>query len=158
MKKTEKYKKGKEKYKKKKENSVKFSKWNIFLIMVAVVVILFLLVNLAYRTFNVTDRVNKKTNLEKEIMEFNSEYEKYNGSNTGFYIQAIIDKMIENNKKYERNIVVRLDGVTYSTEPEMLTARNSIGRYTNYRVKYEYDKDGFIHILDLATIKVEENN
>ena len=76
------------------------------------------------------------------IKVFNKDIESYNGNQPGLFVSTLIDKIENNVKRNNYEIVIVYDDVEYKKFDEL---RDKIDESGNYIVSFEYNKDKFIN-------------
>lgn len=81
---------------------------------------------------------------EYEIRSYNSELEMYKGTQSKFFIDYLIDDIVERNSKNKRQITVEYNDISTSNVDEISDLKNKLDKYF-YEIKFEYDSKGFIN-------------
>lgn len=89
-----------------------------------------------------TDEMNKKI--------FNSSYEFYSGSQNGFFLKGLCDKVITNNNKGEHLVTISFNGISYSSEADINSLRTKLSDWTDYNVSVSYDNDGYVYLVSIS--------
>lgn len=84
---------------------------------------------------------------------FNTTYEAYNGTKSGFLVKNLIDKIVTNNKKEENKIItVIYQGVSVNEPKEIQSLKTKFEDTTQYEVSFEYDENGYIYQADIMDL------
>ncbi len=118
-----------------------------FIIILTITITSFIKIN--------NDRENIKDNIKEEqhqgLDQFVEENKKYqfnfqfihdNGTKSDFFLEGILDKIIQSNKTHERLIILVFNGTEKTTEKEILDVKHSLKG--DYEVSFNYD-DGYIN-------------
>ncbi len=90
--------------------------------------------------------------LERTIKNtFNSKFSNYNGTKTAFFVESILDGIIQSNKIYDKKVILVFNGDETTTESEIINIKKSLKG--NYEVSLNYDADGYINKVIIDVIK-----
>ena len=83
---------------------------------------------------------------------FNSDLELYKGTQNGFFMDKLIDIVINKNSKYKKlSIVVIYNGKTYSNDDELLKLKNEFKMNNSYYVMFNYNDNGYIYLINITS-------
>lgn len=83
---------------------------------------------------------------------FNSDLELYKGTQDGFFMDKLIDTVINKNNKYKKlSIVVIYNGKTYSDNNELFKLKNEFKMNNSYYVMFNYNDNGYIYLINIAS-------
>lgn len=81
-----------------------------------------------------------------EIKAFNAPFELYSGTQSGFFVEKLLDEIVTNNKTEPNHIVtVVYNDITTTISDEIITLKQSLDNSKNYEVSLNYDKNGFVN-------------
>lgn len=81
-----------------------------------------------------------------EIKAFNASFELYSGTQSGFFVEKLLDEIVTNNKTEPNHIVtVVYNDITTTISDEIITLKQSLDNSKNYEVSLNYDKNGFVN-------------
>ena len=93
------------------------------------------------------------TESESEVKIFNSSFEFYVGSRSGFSVKSLLDKVNTNNKtKVEHIITVVYNGITTSDTTEITNMKQTLENNKKYEVSLDYDTNGFVNKVTIVII------
>lgn len=88
------------------------------------------------------------SNAKTEI--FNSDLEVYVGTQTGYEVLALLDKVgLKIKKNKDHSITVIYDGVATSNTDDIIKLKNRFIESKKYEVTFDYDNSGFINKLTI---------
>ena len=87
----------------------------------------------------ITDQFSKA-----EINAFNAFFELYSGSQTGLFIETLLNKIVTNNKKEEHIITVIYNDITTAIPDDITTLKENFEDFEEYEVSLDYDTNGFV--------------
>lgn len=90
--------------------------------------------------------------LEREANSFNFEIESYAGRQAEIFVQSLLTKVITNNKKNERKIIVSHEGTETTDPSEITNIKNSMPEHSYYDISFDYDDSGFIYKLTMTNL------
>ena len=88
-----------------------------------------------------TEELKKKS----DITSFNFQFNIYQGTQTKFFVNSLLDTVFASNQTNERKIVVVFNEKTISNNDEIINIKKSLKDNNNYVIKYEYDSEGYIN-------------
>ena len=88
----------------------------------------------------ITDQFSKA-----EINAFNAPFELYSGSQTGLFIETLLNKIVTNNKKEEHIITVIYNDITTAIPDDITTLKENFEDFEEYEVSLDYDTNGFVN-------------
>lgn len=88
----------------------------------------------------ITDQFSKA-----EINAFNAFFELYSGSQTGLFIETLLNKIVTNNKKEEHIITVVYNDITTAIPDDITTLKENFEDFEEYEVSLDYDTNGFVN-------------
>lgn len=88
----------------------------------------------------ITDQFSKA-----EINAFNASFELYSGSQTGLFIEPLLNKIVTNNKKEEHIITVIYNDITTAIPDDITTLKENFEDFEEYEVSLDYDTNGFVN-------------
>ena len=88
----------------------------------------------------ITDQFSKA-----EINAFNAPFELYSGSQTGLFIETLLNKIVTNNKKEEHIITVVYNDITTAIPDDITTLKENFEDFEEYEVSLDYDTNGFVN-------------
>lgn len=84
---------------------------------------------------------------------FNSSYEAYNGTESGWSVKNLIDKIVTNNKKEKDKIItVIYQGISINEPKELQNLKTNFEDSTQYEVSFEYNENGYIYQTDIMDL------
>lgn len=84
---------------------------------------------------------------------FNSSYESYNGTKSGWSVKNLIDKIVTNNKKEKDKIItVIYQGISINEPKELQNLKTNFEDNTQYEVSFEYNENGYIYQTDIMDL------
>lgn len=118
----------------------------ISLTIIISVIILF--VNISKNFFQgFDDDSNGITNVYKNVDKehFNFAFERYNGSESGFFLKELFDEVITNNKKNSnRLITIKFNEQSSSNIDDLKAMKKNIVQDLEYEVEMNYNNNGYI--------------
>ena len=98
---------------------------------------------------NNSDQTNDGYN-KIQVKTFNAPFELYSGSQSGFFLENLIDKVVTNNKTESDHIITIVYNETMTAVPDEITAlKQNFEDSKEYEVSLDYDKDGFINKITI---------
>ncbi len=104
------------------------------------------------------EQQEKENEKKREISSFNSNFEFYQGTESGTSTGYQIDNVIKSNKKNANHLVeVIFDGVSYGTDTEKIKEiKNSLKNFNGYELQYyeisiDYDDNGYVNKITIET-------
>lgn len=96
------------------------------------------------------EQLNKQQEkIEKDV--FNFQFINDNGTKSAFFLESILDEIIQSNKKYDRKVILVFNGTETTIESEIINIKHSLDG--NYEVSFNYDGDGYINKIIVDKIK-----
>ena len=151
-------------------DEIKPRKWLVLILILIALAISVVLINKI-----VTDRKTKEDKKEHTSIldkinidnignvikkeEFNSKFERYTGSQSGFFLEDMFDILITHNKKYQDYKVVLKYNEINTTEPEEIkTIKKGIKRADKFEVSVNYNNEGLVYeiVLELTEKDMSE--
>lgn len=81
-----------------------------------------------------------------EIRMFNAPFELYSGSQSGFFLENLLDKVVTNNKTEADHIITVVYNETMTAVPdEITTLKQNFEDSKEYEVSLDYDTNGFVN-------------
>ena len=97
----------------------------------------------------IADKINKQQEaVKKEI--FNFQFNNDNGTKSAFFLERILDEIIQSNKKYDRKVLLVFNGKETFDESEIIEIKHSLDG--NYEVSLNYDDEGYINKINVDKI------
>ena len=85
-----------------------------------------------------------------QIKAFNAPFELFSGSQSGFFVESLLDKVISNNKTEAEHIITIVYNQTMTAVPdEVTTLKQNFEDSKEYEVSLDYDKDGFVNKITI---------
>jgi len=134
-------------------NSFKYSK---VIVIISALVFLFIFGLIIYNTINFDKQTVPNVDKQKEdagddiindfnVNLYNSSLEIYNGSQSGFFIENLLDTVIKNINKYkEHSLSVTYKEKTYNSANEILALKKQFSNNKNYNVLLNYSDSKYI--------------
>lgn len=91
--------------------------------------------------------------------EFNSKFERYTGSQSGFFLEDMFDILITHNKKYQDNkVVLKYNDINTNDPEEIKTIKKGIKRADKFEVSVNYNDEGLVYeiVLELTEKDMSE--
>lgn len=126
----------------KKSGPFKFVK--IFIIIVTSIIIISFLTTFIFIFGGFSHLKNNSGIIGSQIKSsFNNYYENHIGKQSGFWIESLINEVIENNTTNSRKITITFEERIYTTTSELKEVLSSIDNNKDYFVELEYT-DGYV--------------
>lgn len=144
----------------------------IMVVVIAVIgVIIFNIIKMNKRTDGIFDNINNQMNdiqedvngsdieIDKvysqiEIQMFNSFFELYSGTKTGFFIEGLLDNIVTNNKTEAQHIItVMYRDINTSNSDDIVDLKHTLEDNQEYEVSLDYDNDGFVNRVTIVDLK-----
>lgn len=92
---------------------------------------------------------------EDNIKNFNTNFEKYSGTQSKFFINELLDDINTNNKtNSNKKIDVAYKETITSEEKEIIKIKHNLGdNFKSYEVILDYDEEGFVNKVTIEKIK-----
>lgn len=85
-----------------------------------------------------------------QIKAFNAPFELYSGSQSGFFLENLIDKVVTNNKTEANHIITVVYNETMTAVPDEITnLKQNFEDSKEYEVSLDYDTDGFVNKITI---------
>lgn len=85
-----------------------------------------------------------------EIKAFNAPFELYSGSQPGFFLGILLDKVVTNNKTEADHIITIIYNETLTSMPdEIITLKQNFEDSKQYEVSLDYNTDGFVNKITI---------
>ena len=104
-------------------------------------IIVFILVTATFITVGV--RMNRRSSSDYEKSSFNSQFENDGGTKSSFFLESILDDIIQSNKTKKRKISLVFEGRETTDEKEIINIKHSLSG--DYEVSINYGDDGYIN-------------
>ncbi len=92
---------------------------------------------------------NQQEDVKKD--KFNFQFIGDNGTKNAFFLERILDKIIQSNKIYDRKIILSFNGKEITNETEIINIKHSLDG--DYEVSLNYDNNGYINKIIVNIIK-----
>ena len=90
----------------------------------------------------------KHNNVETKM--FNAPFELFSGSQNGFFLENLLEKVITNNKtEVEHIITVVYNGIMTATPDEITSMKQNFEDSKEYEVSLDYDANGFVNKITI---------
>ena len=145
-------------------DEIKPRKWLVIILILIALAISVVLINKI-----VTDREKKQNNKESHSIfnifninkiensfkkeSFNSDFEFYTGSKSGFLLENMFEKVITNNKKNERKVAIKYNEINTTNSEEIKNIKKSIESGDKFEVSINYDQNGYVSEIVLELTK-----
>lgn len=87
---------------------------------------------------------------EVAIKAFNAPFELYNGSQSGIFLDSLLDQVVTNNKTGADHIITVVYNATMTAMPDEITAlKQNLEDSKEYEVSLDYDADGFVNKITI---------
>ena len=87
---------------------------------------------------------------ELAIKAFNAPFELYNGSQSGIFLDSLLDQVVTNNKTEADHIITVVYNATMTAVPDEITAlKQNLEDSKEYEVSLDYDADGFVNKITI---------
>lgn len=94
---------------------------------------------------SVFDKVMEEAD-KQQIEMFNSTFELYVGTKSGFRVSSLLDEVSTNNKKEPDHIITVVhNNITTTIPDEIVSIKQSLESTKDYEVSFDYDSAGFIN-------------
>ena len=97
--------------------------------------------------------VNQKTEFEKD--SFNTDFERYSGTQQLFFIKSLLDNVITNNKTNNEKKVTVIHNQSVTDEPDkIIEIKHSLkgGDFKEYEIVLDYDEDGYVNKITIVDL------
>lgn len=85
-----------------------------------------------------------------EIKVFNAPFELYNGSQSGLFLDDLLDQVVTNNKTEDDHIITVVYNTTMTAVPDEISAlKQNLEDGKEYEVSLDYDSDGFVNKITI---------
>lgn len=85
-----------------------------------------------------------------QIKAFNAPFELYSGSQSGFFLENLLDKVVTNNKTEADHIITVVYNETMTAVPDEITnLKQNFEDSKEYEVSLDYDTDGFVNKITI---------
>ena len=100
---------------------------------------------------NIEENVNEMIS-SAEIGSYNNAIEMYSGTESKFFVDSLLDKIVTSNKKNADRLITVVYGEYSTSDPyEIVNLKHSL-EDGDYEVSLDYDKDGFINRVTLQKL------
>lgn len=99
----------------------------------------------------IQDSINKN--------EMNSKFERYTGSESGFFLEDMFDVLITHNKKYQdKKVSLKYNEINTTDQEEIKNIKKGIKRGDKFEVSVNYNENGFVYeiVLELTEKDMSE--
>jgi len=152
-------------------DEIKPRKWLVVILILIALAISVVLINKI-----VTDRREKENNKESQSIfdifniykiessfkkeEFNSDFEFYTGSKSGFLLENMFEEVITNNKKNEIKVAIKYNEINTTNPEEIKKLKSNIKKGDKFEVSVNYDENGYVNeiVLELTEKDMTEVN
>ena len=151
-------------------DEIKPRKW-----LVVILILIALIISVILISKIITDRKEKTDNKEKYSIfdlfdinkientfnkdSFNSDFEFYTGSKSGFLLENMFEKVITNNKKnIEHKVSIKYNEINTSNPEEIKNLKTSIAEGDRFEVSVNYDEQGYVNEIILELIKKDNSD
>lgn len=94
--------------------------------------------------FNSVQTDDEDSKFDSEM--FNNSFELYSGSQSGFFLENLLNEVATNNKTKVEHIITVVYNETMITEPDEITAlKQNFEHDKKYEVSLDYDTNGFVN-------------
>ncbi|MBE6139367.1 MAG: hypothetical protein E7174_02550 [Firmicutes bacterium] len=122
-----------------------------FVIFFAIVVTIIAVTFVNMKETGTKSNNNAYSEIEKN--SFNRTFETYTGTQSGFFVTSLLDKVSTNNKKEKDHIITVIYNNQTTTIPdEIISIKQSLESRNNYEVSFDYDQNGFINKVTMQNI------
>ena len=151
-------------------DEIKPRKWLVVILILIALVISVILINKIVKDKKVNES-NKESNsifdklninnIENTInkVEFNSKFERYTGSESGFFLEDMFDILITHNKKYQDNkVMLKYNDYNTTNPDEIKKVKQGIKRGDKFEVSVNYNDEGLVYeiVLELTEKDMSE--
>ncbi len=129
-------------------------KWLQVLLIIIALAIVVVLADKAIKVIKsqADEQKNNITSVSKTA--FNSKFEVMSGSQSGFFLDDLIDTIIINNKKNSEHLVaVKFDTLNTTDPNEIKEMKKSISDDNEYEVSLDYDENGYVNLITIELTK-----
>ena len=129
-------------------------KWLQVLLIIIALAIVVVLADKAIKVIKsqADEQKNNITSVSKTT--FNSKFEVMSGSQSGFFLDDLIDTIIINNKKNSEHLVaVKFDTLNTTDPNEIKEMKKSISDDNEYEVSLDYDENGYVNLITIELTK-----
>ncbi|MBR6690296.1 MAG: hypothetical protein IKL65_03090 [Bacilli bacterium] len=127
----------------------------IAIVFIFIIVIFVMVFSRIFTADNHSDKISEGVNdVFDKVMEeadkqkvdlFNSSFELYVGTKSGFRVGSLLDKVSTNNKKEANHVITVVhNDITTTVSDEIVSIKQSLESTKNYEVSFDYDSNGFI--------------
>lgn len=103
----------------------------------------------------INDNVSDFTDVQDDIAKksFNSIFELYSGTSATIHVEALLDKVITNNKTNPDHVIIVRYREYLTKEPEIIAdIKHELEDFSEYEVKLDYD-DGYVYRIRIEDIE-----
>jgi len=94
------------------------------------------------------DTSNSSSDFDKNF--FNSSFELYSGTKSGFFVSSLLDHVITNNKTEVSHIIkIIYNDINTVDENEIRNIKSSLDTWTDYEVILDYDGNGYVSVITI---------
>ena len=122
----------------------------VTILVVSVFIIVF--INMAKINNRVNDVFEQSNSVQNNInvQAFNGLFELYNGTQSGFFVEKLLDQIVTNNKTKPDHIITVIYNNTMTAVPDEITnLKQNFNSTTEYEVSLDYDTEGFINKITI---------
>ena len=113
--------------------------------------IVFVLIFVTAVVFIITTVI--KSDKEFDVDSFNMFYESKVGTKDYFTVYSLIDDVVTNNKTNKRTIKFCLDEICTEESNKAIAFKEQIDKHKDYEVILDYDKDGYVNVVNVLSKK-----
>lgn len=95
-----------------------------------------------------------ESSFEKE--SFNSTFEHYSGSKSGFFLENLFEKVITNNKKNDKKIAIKYNEINTIEQDEIKNIKKGIKDGDEFEVTINYNENGWVTEIELELTKKDK--
>jgi len=149
-------------------DEIKPRKWLVVILLLIAIAISVVLINKIVidrkenkkeNNNNIFDKLHTNTNNTFDKDSFNSKFERYTGSESGFFLEDLFDITITNNKKYpDKKVAIRYNEINTTDPEEIKSIKKGIKNGDKFEVSVNYNKDGIVFevVLELTEKDMSE--
>ena len=101
---------------------------------------------------NIIDYAKEKQE-DSDKDSFNYSFEKYSGTESKFFINNLLDKVVTNNKKNSNRLITVIYNDKKTTDPdEIVSIKHLLDDNNEYEVKLDYDEKGYVNKITLLDL------
>ena len=148
-------------------DEIKPRKWLVIILILIAIIISVVLINKIVtdrkenkkESSNIFDKINNNK-IENTLnkYEFNSKFERYSGSQSGFFLEDMFDILIIHNKKYDKKVTLKYNEINTTDTEEIKNIKQTIKNGDKFEVSINYDENGLVYeiVLELTEKDMSE--